>query len=314
MPLSDIITPDFVRNAVLPTVRFIGRDGVPISNDYFYQEIDNAISEVEAGTGLALRIDHRKLVEERKDNLSWHDETWFLKKSLKRPIKTIERFGFVYGNFPVDYLPSDWILPSSFKMGQVQIVPGPTGVYMNTYNLWFPTAWDGGAHYMAGLIKLDYYAGYEHALEGTHTTVAGQSVVTITDVENQAFDFEPGNWIRLGTCVRRIASVVDGNSYRVTHPVATAYEGPAILMTYPPLVIKAVSALAGVGMLALAETLLFSTPGMTGKHLSMDGMSQGKSFNRLGPYATWRAELKESAERAMRAIHAEHTPIRITVI
>lgn len=313
MPITDIVTPDFIRCVVLPTVKFIGRDGVAVGNDYFYQEIDNAVSTVEGRTSLALRIDHRKLVEERKDNLEWHDETWFLKKALKRPVKSVDRVGFRYGNFPTDWLPADWVLLSQPKMGHLQIVPGPSGVHMSTYDLWFPSVWNQSAHYMAGLLTFEYYAGYDQLLPGTHTATLGSNVITISGdgTESQAYDFEPGNWIKLGGVVRRIASVIDGQSYRLSSAMPANYEGTAILMTYPPLVIKAVASLAGASLLALAETLLFSTPGMTGKHLSMDGMSQGKSFNRLGPYANWRAQLTKAAEEALVALHIEHTPIRM---
>lgn len=314
MPLSDIITPDFVRNAVLPSVRFVGRDNKPIDDDYFYQEIDGAISMVEGRTSLALSVDHRKLFEERKDNLDWHDETWFLKKTLKRPIQSIYRFGFVYGNFPTDYLPADWLLASSYKMGQVQIVPGPTGLYMNTYNLWFPDAWTSGQPYLAGGIKVDYYAGFDKALTGTHTATTSSTTVTITGATDQALDFQPGMWVKLGSQVRRIAAVIDGSSYRITNPVKTNYAGAAILLQYPPLVIKAVSAIAGASMLALAESLLSGGPGLIGKGLAMDGMSQSKAFNKNGPYATWRNQLNDVAEQAMIALHSEYAPVRIIVV
>lgn len=309
MPITDILTPDYVKNAVTPTVRYIDREGRPVSEDAFYRAIDNAVSIVEGRTGLSLRIDHRKLVEERKDSLEWHDATWHLKKPLRRPIQSVTRLGFQYGNYDPAWLPADWVHIPSKNMGQVQIVPGPTGINLSLSNLWFPTTWDQGAHFMAGLIKVEYYAGFDKLLEGTHTVGASSTTVTITGADDLAYDFEPGQWVKLGGTVRRISQVVDGTTYKVTHPSGTAYAGTAIHLQYPSTVLAAVGGLAGAAMLEVAGTLLYGA-GVTGKSLQMDGMSQTKGFNPKGPYAQWRQELLEAAEKAMVALHAEYTPIR----
>lgn len=309
MPVTDIITPDYIRNAILPTIKFVDRSGNPIPDDFFYQRIDTAVSTVEGRTGITLRADYRKLHEERHDSLEWHDGTWFLKKPLKRPIREVERFGFVYGNFTPDYLPSDWIYLASKKMGQVQIIPGPTGVNLRTFHYWFPHPWDTGAHYMAGLVKIDYYAGYDVPVDGTHTVAAGSTNVVITGATDIALDFQPGDWVKLGANVRRIASVIDGQTYRLSAPATAAHASSAIHLQYPGVVLTAVSGLVGAAVLELMGTLLYG-PGVTAKSLSMDGMSQSKGFNPRGPYASWRQELLDAAEKAMTALYIDHTPIR----
>ncbi len=313
MPATDIITPCYIRRAVLPSVRFIDRTGAPIADDFFYRAIDTAISDVETRTGLALLVDYRKLVEERPDALEWHDATWFLKKTLKRPIQSVSKFGFVYGNYPVDYMPSDWLRPTSFKMGQIQIVPGPTGINLQTYHYWFPYPWDGAGHYMAGIIKIEYYAGYDKLLTGTHAVAVGQTAVTITGATNEALGLEPGTWVKLGANVMRVMRVVDGNNYLTSNPAEVAYSGTAIHLQYPGAVLGAISALAGVAMLDLAGSLLYGA-GVTSKALAMDGLAQSKGINPKGPYGEWKKELLATADRLIAGLWAEHTPVRVFAI
>ena len=47
MPATDIMTPDYIRNAVLPTVKLTG-----VSDDAIWRKIDDAIGDVQGRTSL----------------------------------------------------------------------------------------------------------------------------------------------------------------------------------------------------------------------------------------------------------------------
>jgi hypothetical protein len=310
MPITDIITPEYIKNAVLPTVKFVGRDGTPVSDDYFYRSIDNAVAEVEEMTGLTLRTDHRKLHEERHDSLEWHDETFYLKKTLRRPLRKVDKISIVWANFPGYDLEPDRTLLRSNKYGQVQIVPGPTLSTHPFFLTYWGVGWNDRPEYMPGLIKIDFYAGFDSLLVGTHNTVANSNTVTITDdTTNAAYGLESGQWVKIGGHPRRIAAVVNGSTYKVSGTFPATYSGEAIHLAYPGSALSAVSALAAIPMLSLAGTLIYGA-GVTDKHLQIDGMRQAKSIDPRGPYANWQKELRLAAESAMRALHSDYTPVR----
>ena len=124
--------------------------------------------------------------------MTWEDASWFLKKALRRPIQTVTRMGFQFGNYEAEWLPADWIHYASKKMGALQIVPGPTGIYLRSYNDWFPSMWNTDAHYMAGNVALEYYAGYDRLLDGVYSVAPNSSTVTITGATDVAYKLEPG--------------------------------------------------------------------------------------------------------------------------
>lgn len=310
MPITDIITPDYIKNAVLPTVRFVGRDGAPVVDDYFYRSIDNAVAEVEELTGLTLRTDHRRLHEERHDSLEWHDETFYLKKTLRRPLRSVEKISIVWANFPGYALEPERTLVRSNKYGQVQIVPGPTLSSHPFFLTYWGVGWNDRPEYMPGLIKIDFYAGFDAVLLGTHNTTANSNTVTITnDTTSAAYKLESGQWVKINGVVRRISAVVDGSTYKVSGTFPSTYSGEAVHLSYPGSALSAVSALAAIPMLSLAGTLIYGA-GVTGKSLAIDGMSQSKGIDPRGPYANWQKELRNAADNAMRALHSDYTPVR----
>jgi hypothetical protein len=310
MPITDIITPEYMKNAVLPTVRFVSRDGVPVGDDFFLRMVDNAVGEVEEMTGLTLRTDHRKLHEERHDSLEWHDETFYLKKTLRRPLQRVEKISIVWANFPGYALEPERTLLRSNKYGQVQIVPGPTLSSHPFFLTYWGVGWNDRPEYMPGLIKIDFYAGFDKLLAGTHSVSANSNTVTVTnDTTSVAYGLEVGQWVKIGGQVRRISSVVDGSTYKVNGVFTSTYSGDAIHLSYPSTALAAVSALAAIPMLSMAGSLVYGA-GVTGKSLSIDGMSQSKGLDPRGPYANWQKELRAVADNAMRALHADYTPVR----
>jgi hypothetical protein len=103
--------------------------------------------------------------------------------------------------------------------------------------------------------------------------------------------------------------VVDGSTYKVNGVFTSTYSGDAIHLSYPSTALAAVSALAAIPMLSMAGSLVYGA-GVTDKHLQIDGMKQSKGIDPRGPYANWQKELRSSAESAMKALHADYTPVR----
>jgi hypothetical protein len=314
MPITDIVTPAYVRE-MLPTVSFMNpRTRAEISDNVFHASIDGAVNDMEERIGFSLRTDHRRQHVERKDTLEWHGDTYQLKKMLTRPLQSVTKLTLGFPEFPQGEVDIDRVYITSNRFGQLQIMPGALRFMGNVYD----GSWGGygGAgvtsdgHYLAAFIKVDYHAGFDVQLAGTHTVAASSSTVTVTDDTTEvAYSLEPGQYVKIGGMVRRIHSVVDAATYTVSTPFDSAYTGIAIHLTYPSIAIEAVTNLAAIPLLAAAGTLLYGA-GVTGKQLHIDGMSQRKGINPLGPYAVLSGALKERAEANIRTLYGSYTPVR----
>lgn len=308
MPINDVLTPEYIKKAVLPTVRFEDRTGKLVADDVFYAAIDGAIADVESFVGFSLRVDHRKQNVEHKDILEWHDEMFFLKKMLTRPLRTVESLTVGLPTMPQGEVQVERVHITSNRFGQVQILPGAVNYlspYFSSAVAYYPTS-----HYIPAFIKVTFTAGFDVRLPGEHTTVSGSDTVAIVnDDTDSAYNLEPGSWVKVNGEVRRVKSITNGTSYKVTTPYSVTESGEAIHLTYPASAYQAVSALAALPLLSLAGSLLYG-PGVTGKVLGIDGMLQRKGIDPRGPFANWQGELQKKADEAKRALYAEYAPVR----
>lgn len=308
MPITDVLTPEYIKKAVLPTVRFEDKTGKCVADDFFYAAIDSAIADVEAFVGISLRVDHRKQNIEFKDTLEWHDETFFLKKMLTRPLRSVEKLTIGIPTMPQGEVDIERVHLTSNRFGQIQILPGAVNYftpYFTAAAAYFPTS-----HYVPAYLKVTFTAGFDVPLPGEHTTATGSTTVVITgDDTDSAYNLEPGSWVKVNGEVRRVKSVISGTSYTVSAPFTVTDSNQAIHLTYPASAYQAVSALAALPLLSLAGSLLYGA-GVTGKVLGIDGMVQRKGIDPRGPYANWQGELQKKADEAKRALYSEYTPVR----
>lgn len=311
MPINDIVTPCYLRKLV-PTVSFMNpRSRTEVDDTPFHAAIDGAVNDLEERIGFSLRTDHRRQRVERKDVLEWHGDTFWLQKLLTRPLQSVEKLTLGFPEFPAAEVNVDRVHITSNRFGQVQIMPGPLR-HVGSFQ------WSGlhgstsDAHYWAAFVRLEYKAGFDVVLPGTHVVVTSGTTVIITDDTTEAaYSLEPGQYVKIGGMVRRIQAVVDGSTYKVSTPFDEGYTGEAIHLTYPAIAIEAAANLALIPLLAMAGTLLYGA-GVTGKQLHIDGMAQRKGINPLGPYAGIQKELKERADANIRTLYGSYTPVRST--
>lgn len=308
MPITDVLTPEYIKRAVLPTVRFEDRSGKCVADDVFYAAIDSAIGDVESFVGFSLRVDHRKQNTEYKDVLEWHNEMFFLKKMLTRPLQSVDKLTLGIPTMPQGEVDIERVHITSNRFGQLQVLPGAIN-YLSPYFA-SAVAYYPSSHYIPAYIKVIFRAGFDVPLPGSHTIAESSDIVVITgDDTDSAYGLQPGSWVKINGEVRRVKSVISGTSYQVSAPFKSTAIAEAIHLTYPPSAYQAVSALAALPLLSLAGSLLYGA-GVTGKALGIDGMVQRKGIDPRGPYANWQGELQKKADEAKAALFAEYAPVR----
>lgn len=320
MPITDLVTPAYVRRTILDDIMpLITRYGATVSDDGLYSKIDEAVSELEALFGLALRQTRFATTDIQVRSTQFSEETFRIATMLRRPLQKVTRLTTNYGNSELFEMPEDWVYIDSHVQAQVHIIPKLASRELGRVLSW-------GRHlmgsiygdYMPGLYKMEYTAGFEHDLPGVHivdTADPDPQVVVVTGLtadDDLRHVLYSGDFVNLGGDVYRVARVTAA-SYTVTATPEEDYTGEAVAMRYDASILQFIGYSAAMPMLANLGAMLYG-PGRIGSSLRIDGLSQTKTINPRGPFANVIDQFRERMEAAKMALAAKYAPVNIALL
>lgn len=320
MPITDLVTPAYIRRTVLDDIMpLITRSGVTVSDEGLYAKIDEAVSELEAQFGLALRQTRFSVSDIRIRTTQFSDDTFRIATMLRRPLQKVVHLSTNYGNSELFELPDDWVYVDSHVQAQVHIIPR-----LESRELGRVTSW--GRHllssiysdYMPGVFRMDYTAGFEHDLPGEHvvdTEVTDTRHVTVTGLgpdDDLRQVLYAGDAVNLGGIVYRVARVA-ADHYRITEEPEEDYTGEAVALRYDASILQFIGYSAAMPMLANVGAMIYG-PGRTGSSLRIDSLAQTKSINPRGPFANVIDMFRERVDAARAAIAAKYSPVNIALL
>lgn len=316
MPITDIVTPDYLRTNLLGSViPLVARSGQSISDDALWAAIDEAVSQLEAEFGLALSTTLFRDNNLRMRITQFTDETYNLMLTLRRPVQSIEKLSVNIGNQEWYELPTEWVFISNAAQGSLQIIPTSQGVatYRTNASAMLRT-WFVRGPYVPGFYNISYRAGFEHVMPGTHTVQAGSDVVTVTDLDDTTMHQVLGarEWVSFNGTVARVKSV-QAASYTLTSIADFDHVGEALALRYDADIISYIAYMALIPILTTLGSTLYG-PGVLGTSLRLDGLAQAKSMNPRGPFAGVVEQYAKRAEQAKQAIYAKYAPLNIALL
>jgi hypothetical protein len=316
MPITDIVTPDYLRTNLLGSIiPLVARTGQAISDDALWAAIDEAVSQLEAEFGLALTTTRFRDEGLRMRITQFTDETYNLMLALKRPVQSIERLTVNIGNQEWYDLPTEWVYITSAAQGSLQIIPTSQGVatYRTSASAMMRT-WFVRGPYVPGFYNITYRAGFEYLLPGTHVLEAGSDQVTVTGLGDVSLHqvLHSREWVSLGGSLMRVKSVTDAG-YTVTNVSQVDHDGEAVALRYDADILSFIAYTALIPILATLGATLYG-PGILGTSLRLDGLAQAKSMNPRGPFAAIIEQYTARAAQAKQAIYAKYAPMNIALI
>jgi hypothetical protein len=283
MPITDIVTPAYVKQQ-LGGARYLDNDDQDlISDDVYWSYIHAGLAQLEASLGFSLRDFSLKTTTTKFDVMGWDGHAAYLKFLPNRPVTRVVSGGFRQGDLPIREFPSSWFHIKDPTAGSVQIIVGKENY---TDSLFFPnlTLMYAPRDYNPQYLHITYEYGFERAL-GEVDAEEDDTVINITPDPNVSLEeiLRAGLWLRLGAHVYRVRTA-DGNNITLTSPLLEDYEGPVVALLYDDMMVSAISAYAAIPILEQLGILTFG-PGLTGRSVAMDSLRQQKSFRPDGPYA-----------------------------
>lgn len=318
MPVTDLVTPDYMRtNLLAGVIPLVSRSGVAVTDEALWSAIDEAVQLLEHEFGLALRQTRYVEKETRTRVTQWSDETYQLQTMLKRPVQTVTKLAVKLGNTEWYTLPTEWVYIASKPQATIQIIPIAYGSATTTtaaYKASFYSLFSF-VGYVPGLYSISYTAGFEHELPGTHAVLEGQRTVTVTGLtadDDLRVLMMAGNYVNLAGAMYRV-SYVNETSYTLTNAAPADISGPAVAYNYDPNILQFIAYTAAIPILATLGAAIYGF-GVIGHSLRIDGLAQTKNLNPRGPFANLIDNYKLKAEEAKTAIYAEYGPVNIMVI
>ncbi len=160
MPLSEL-TPKYLKEMYLPGIKLIGDDGLELSDDWYYNQIGNAIEKVEAFTNVD--IIQRSIKNEHHD----YQVTDYLRygfiQLFRVPSMSVTQIRAVYPTGQTSQIfPSEWVRLNQTH-SQVNLVP--TGGSMSQVIIgqgaeFFPLVFAQAA-FLPNLWEVDYISGFD---------------------------------------------------------------------------------------------------------------------------------------------------------
>ena len=323
MAVTDIVTPDYLRTRILDgVITLITQRGITLTDDGLWAKIDEAVGLLESEFGLALRQNQYSQDIDRTRITQFSDEGYQIQTSLKRPIQAVNKLSIMVGNLEWYDLPKEWVWVASANQGQVHIIPSSQGpVRLQANNRAYLYTATASSGYVPGMYYINYRAGFETDLPGTHTATGpvapatvGSKTVTVadlgeTDLRTLLF---AGDWVTLGGEAYRVASVQQA-SYTLTVGARASFAGTAVAMRYDADVLQFIGYSAAMGILASYGAVLYGA-GVTGTSLTLDGMSQSNSLNPRGVFANLIDSYREKVKNAKDAIYSKYAPVNMAVM
>jgi hypothetical protein len=126
MALTDTITPQWLKDRYLVGIDLTDDTGAAYPDVLFTHAISAAISTVESELDIVL--EDLSTYTDRLDVLDWAGDTFWLLQTKQRPLREIVEVQVQYGQYGPTTIPNDWANIASERGGQLQIIPGPSGM------------------------------------------------------------------------------------------------------------------------------------------------------------------------------------------
>jgi hypothetical protein len=318
MPVTDLVTPDYLRTTLLAgVIPLVARSGAVVTDEALWAAIDDAVSKLEHEFGLALRQTRYVVREDRTRVTHFSEETYQMQTMLARPLQSIEKLSIKLGNMEWYTLPRSWVYIASKPQAVVQIVPisldeGQTTIA--TYRASFYSLFMLHG-YIPGVYSVEYTAGFEKVLPGASTVVDEAAQVTVSGLtvgDDLRQYMRAGDSVNLGGVMHRVKNVAVG-SYTLTSPHDGGYTGEAVAYAYDPNILQYIAYSAAVPILATLGATVYGY-GVVGQSIRIDGLAQTKNLNPRGPFANLIEEYKAKTNSIYEALHAHYAPVNMAVI
>lgn len=281
MSLSEILTPSFVKQQFLQQVRTTDKKGNELPESFYQVFIDSSIDQLEAELSIVLTGSPYAEHTERKDSFDWYSSTWYLKDLIRRPIAQVTWFGVQYGNFPEAEIPLSWFMLRDHIGGVFQVTLGPGSYALPPFP--FLSGFGMGRQYDPAWIRVKYIAGFVKPLSGLFTTTAGTTAVVVAPATGETVsdilrDTKAGGWIKIGTdpTVYQVRGVTSTQVILATPAAMSQASVSALAYAYDPMLVETAGILATIPILETIAAYLYGGPGIAGKSLGIDGMTQSK--------------------------------------
>lgn len=318
MPVTDLVTPDYIRTTLLAgVIPLVARSGLAVTDESLWAAIDDAVSKLEHEFGLALRQTRYFVREDRTRVTQFSEETYQMQTMLARPVQSVEKLSIKLGNMEWYTLPKSWVYIASKPQGVLQIMPialdeGQTTVA--TYRASFYSLFMLHG-YMPGIYSIDYTAGFETDLPGVHTVTDGATAVTVaglTSSDDLRTLMRAGDSVNLGGTLFRVRNVT-ATGYTLTAAHDGGYTGAAVAYAYDPNILQYIAYAAAIPILATLGAAIYGY-GVIGQSIRIDGLAQTKNLNPRGPFANLIEEYKAKLDAIYEALHAHYAPVNMAVI
>ena len=313
MPVTQITTVDWLKRNYLFGIDLTDDDGVEFPDSLFQTAIDQAVSICEQEFEITMRRNRRVTHKERYDGTDGMGDSWYLINLDKRPVQKVSSLKLRFGTFEPTTLPASWIQISSKEAGQIQLVPGPQGFagfsfIANGLPL-LGTDLLVGRKYVPGWFEIQYESGFEFKLSGNASVSSGTKVVTLTDgTDDEGNTVSPiaDDELRVGTFITfgsdrknvyRVSDVIDETSFEISDaPNVDVSDASVTVLDYDPALLDFIGLAASMLPLDTAGDLIIGA-GISGQHISLDGLSQSIQTTSGVENSGYGARMKSYAKR-----------------
>ncbi len=314
MPITDIITPEYLRT-YLSGVEFYNRSGHPhIPDDVFTMHINGAVSQLETELSIPLRGSVGYTTTQDLDVVDWDMSRWNLHRLPIRPANKINSITLQYSNYPSWELPKDWVVIRSREQGAIQVLPG-AGNIRYLQGPWVKYAYINFNHITPAYLHINYDAGFEYVL-GTGVGDEDSKLLVITpaaDTGPLTHRVKPGSWVILNGAAYQVSRLANSLTVELAKPLPADFTGEVIHADYDSLMVSAAMASAAQPILEGLGTFLYG-PGVTSRSIGIDGLSQSKGIRSDGPFAGWIRLNQERYQRAVEILRAKWGATNVVVM
>lgn len=326
--ISDIITPQFLKDTYIAGVDLTLDDGSPYADIMFEHSIASAIRLIENELGII--IDDTPIFNERHDAHSDNKRAWWPIAVDHRPLKQIDDIAITYGNYTPTSIPKSWTNITSENAGSFSLIPTAETLGTFSFSNAIPLLIDPITNYsyyryVPAYFNLKYRAGFNF-IERTVTIPQGQTSITIdvgeTLIDRPNFIFTVDQTGFLDATKTHIVRGYGG--YRGSEVEIRLNEAPdnadAIITvkihTVPELVIKCVALLAAILPLDIAGDLIIGA-GLARFKVSVDALQQEIDTTSSATNAGYGARIlsyKNTLKAYIRALKSDYMAPKIGVI
>jgi hypothetical protein len=313
MPITDIITPEYLRS-YLSGVEFYNRAGqLHIPDEVFSIHISGAVSQLETELSIPLRGSVGYTTTQDLDVVDWDMSRWNLHRLPIRPVNKINSITLQYSNYPSWELPVGWVFIRSREQGAIQVLPG-AGNIRYLQGPWVKYAYINFNHITPAYLHINYDAGFESVLgPGSGDKDSKLLAVTPSDGKPLTHRVIPGSWVILEGKAYQVSRVINGLTLELVKPLTADFSGEVTHADYDSLMVQAAMASAAQPILEGLGTFLYG-PGVTSRAIGIDGLSQSKGIRADGPFAGWIRLNQERYQKAIEVLRSKWGATNVVVM